>query len=109
MKRDSERALQALTGVSDRFPQFFLKNCIRMVNNCGSSRSGICILETMMSRTASFPHTLSAASLAVIAVILAYAGIDGLTANADFAALAGAIAGGGMLGRLMRRPDHPRR
>lgn len=79
-----------------------------MVNNAVPGWPGVCDLETMMTRTASIPHTVSAASLAVIAAILAYAGIETLTANTDWAALAGAIAGGGLLGRLMRRRDHPR-
>lgn len=79
-----------------------------MVNNLPVKRRAICILETMMTRPASFPHRVSAASLAVCAAILAYAGIEALTGHADFAALAGAIAGGGLLGRLMRRTGQPR-
>lgn len=79
-----------------------------MVNNQPPKRRDVCISETMKTRSASFPHRVSAASLAVCAAILAYAGIDALTGHADFAALAGAIAGGGLLGRLMRTGDQPR-
>jgi len=79
-----------------------------MVNNPVAIRPGVCISETMMTRPVSFPHTVSATSLALIAAILAFAGVDALTANADLAVLAGAVAGGGLLGRLMRRPAQPR-
>ncbi|TGY87177.1 hypothetical protein E5163_15745 [Marinicauda algicola] len=57
----------------------------------------------MKTASASFPHTLSAASLAVCAAILAYGGVDAVTGLPDLAALAGAVTGGGLLGRLMRR------
>lgn len=74
-----------------------------MVNNQANSWRDVCILETMITRTASFPHALSAVCLAVCAAILAYVAVQALTGHEDAAALFGAVAGGGLLGRLMRR------
>ena len=49
-----------------------------------------------------FLNTLAATGLAVSAAILAYAGFDQLFASPTLAALTGAAAGGGVLGRMMR-------
>ena len=108
MKRDSCPAMQANTEENSGFPQSDGANLRFMVNNRVLFWLTVCILETMSRASAPFSNAISAASLAVCAAILAYWAIETLTASPDFAALAGAVAGGGLLGRLKRSASHPR-
>lgn len=107
MKRDSCQAMQANTEENSGFPQSDRRNLRFMVNNQARFWLIVCILETMRQVSDPFLNALSVSSLAVCAAILAFWGIDTLTGSPDFAALAGAVAGGGLLGRLKRRASYP--
>ena len=107
MKRDSCPPLQANTDGNSGFPQSERHNLRFMVNNQDDFWPTICNLETMRQVSDPFSNALTAPSLAICAAILAFWGIDSLTGSADFAALAGAVAGGGLLGRLKRQVSYP--
>ncbi|MFN3834906.1 MAG: hypothetical protein ACK4NO_03285 [Glycocaulis sp.] len=60
----------------------------------------------MEPQRASFLNTAAATGLAISAAILAYAGFDRLFENPMLAALTGALIGGFIMGRLLRRRPH---
>lgn len=57
----------------------------------------------MEPQRSSFLNTVAATGLAVSAAILGYAGFDRLFQSPTLAALTGALIGGFILGRLLRR------